>query len=125
MAHFAEIDKDAVVLRVVVISDNDAADEAAGVAFCNRILGNSNTWLQTSYGTWKGKHRLGGTPFRKNFASAGFTYDRIRDAFIPPRPFLSWSLDEETCTWTPPVPMPSDGSYEWDEDTLSWTIESN
>jgi hypothetical protein len=78
-------------------------------------------WIQTSYNTHGGVHTLGGTPFRKNFAGIGYTYDRQRDAFIPPKPFASWVLNEDTCLWDAPVAMPDDGGmYQWDEATTSW-----
>ena len=73
-------------------------------------------WIQTSYNTYGGEHKLGGTPLRKNFAGIGFTYDKTKDAFIPPQQFPSWTLNETTCLWEPPIPQPSDGkAYRWDE----------
>ena len=73
------------------------------------------------YNTIGGTHTLGGTPLRKNYAGIGFTYDRVRDAFIPPQPFASWTLDEDTCLWNAPVAYPDDGRhYQWDEKTTSW-----
>ena len=78
-------------------------------------------WIQTSYNTKGGVHLLGGTPLRKNYAGIGYTYDRQKDAFIPPKPFNSWVLNEETCLWEAPTPYPIDAnSYEWDETTTSW-----
>ncbi len=78
-------------------------------------------WVQTSYNTFGGQHKLGGTPLRKNYAGIGFTYDRQRDAFIPPKPFASWVLNEDTCLWDAPVAMPDDGKiYVWDEATTNW-----
>jgi hypothetical protein len=78
-------------------------------------------WIQTSYNTHGGIHTLGGTPLRKNYAGIGFNYDSQRDAFIPPKPFASWLLNEETCLWAAPVPYPTDGGeYVWDENTTSW-----
>ena len=78
-------------------------------------------YKQTSYNTHGGVHALGGTPFRKNYAGIGYTYDAQRDAFIPPKAFESWSLNEDTCLWEPPVAMPDDGKiYTWDEATTSW-----
>lgn len=115
MAHFAEIGLDNKVLRVIVVNNNELLDEnhteqeTKGANFCRRLFG--GTWVQTSYN---------GT-IRKNFAGAGFTYDSQRDAFIPPKPFDSWLLNEETCRWGPPVPMPDDGNrYVWNEDTQNW-----
>lgn len=105
MAHFAEIDQNNTVLRVIVVHDSL---EANGAQWCNDSFG--GTWLQTSY---NGR-------IRKNFAGIGYTYDPARDAFIPPQPYSSWTLAEETCLWQPPVPMPQDGLYEWDEDTQVW-----
>lgn len=78
---------------------------------------------RTSYNTKGGVHILGGTPFRKNYAGVGYTYDPIRDAFIPPQPFQSWSLNEQTCLWDAPVQYPQDGNdYQWDENTLAWVM---
>ena len=106
MAHFAEIDQNNVVLRVTVVHDSL---EANGAQWCHDTLG--GTWVQTSY---NGR-------IRKNFAGIGYTYDPARDAFIPPQPYPSWTLDEATCQWVPPVPMPTDGMYVWDESTLAWS----
>ena len=119
MAHFAELGENNIVLQVIVVSDADASTEEAGVAFCRNLLG--GTWKQTSYNTRGGVHALGGTPFRKNYAGVGYTYDSGRDAFIPPKPYESWSLTEETCLWDPPVPYPTDGKlYRWVEENLNW-----
>jgi len=77
--------------------------------------------LQTSYNTRGGVHLLGGTPLRKNYAGVGYLYDEMRDAFIPPKPYPSWSLNEQTCLWDAPIPYPTDGdSYTWDEDNQTW-----
>ena len=116
MAHFAEIDENNIVLRVDVIDDEHEAD---GENWCNNFSG--GTWKQTSYNTSGGVHLLGGTPFRKNFAAPGSTYDSTRDAFIPPTPFASWTFNETTCRWDAPVAMPDDSkNYRWDEATTSW-----
>jgi hypothetical protein len=110
MSHFAKVNGFGVVEEVIV-AEQDFIDS----------LPNASSWVQTSYNTFGGAHKLGGTPFRKNFAGIGFTYDPVRGAFIPPKPFASWSLNEETCLWEPPTPMPLDGSiYYWDEPTTSW-----
>jgi hypothetical protein len=78
-------------------------------------------WIQTSYNTHGGVHVNGGTPLRKNYAGIGYSYDRIKDAFIPPKPFASWVLNDDTCLWDAPTPMPTDDKfYEWDETTTSW-----
>jgi len=111
MAHFAEVDSNNVVLRVLVVGDDQ---EHRGQEFLANDLGLGGTWLKTSYNTQGGVHTLGGTPFRKNYAGIGYTYDAGRDAFIPPKPFNSWTLDEETCLWNAPVAYPNDGGmYTW------------
>jgi hypothetical protein len=120
MAHFAEIDSNNIVIRVLVVGDDQ---ENRGQEFLSNDLALGGNWIQTSYNTRGGKHVLGGTPFRKNYAGIGYTYDSTRDAFIPPRPALypSWILDENSCLWTPPLPYPNDGKrYKWDEPTVSW-----
>lgn len=116
MAHFAEIGLNNTVIRVIVVSNDDCKDqfgnesEVIGAKFCNNLFG--GVWLQTSYNG----------NIRKNYAGIGYTYDSTRDAFISPQPFPSWTLDENTCKWTPPTPVPADGKhYSWDEATLSWT----
>lgn len=115
MSHWAELDEDNIVIRVLV-GDNNEEDE--GEAMMNSLGG---TWLKTSYNTVHGVHLLGGTPFRKNYAGIGYSYDAERDAFIPPKPFASWVLDEEICDWVAPVAKPTDGPlYRWDESTTSW-----
>ncbi len=115
MAHFAEINLNGVVQRVVVVSNNDTVNESGvetesvGASFCHNLFGGE--WKQTSYNG----------NIRKNYAGVGFTYDAGRDAFIAPKPFASWLLDEETCQWKAPVDMPDDGAmYVWDEETTSW-----
>jgi hypothetical protein len=116
MAHFAELGENNVVLRVIVVADKDTADssgnevEAIGVEFCRNLLG--GTWKKTSYNA----------NIRKNYAGIGYTYDADRDAFIPPKPFASWVLNETTCQWEAPTPMPvvEGKMYRWDEATTSW-----
>ena len=120
MSHFAEIDDDGIVLRVIV-AEQDFIDSGA--------VGDSSNWIQTSYNTRGGIHYEpntnnpdGGIALRKNYAGIGCTYDGERDAFISPKPFDSWSLSESSCLWEAPVPYPSDGkNYEWNEDILNWT----
>ena len=117
MAHYAELNANNTVLRVIPGIDETVADgEALYAAETGRV------WKRTSYGMYGGVHRQGGTPFRKNFAGIGFTYDEQRDAFIPPKPeFKSWTLNEDTCLWEAPIPMPQDGfHYEWDELNQVW-----
>lgn len=120
MAHFAEVDSNNKVIRVLVVPDEQ---ENRGQEYLAQDCQLGGTWVQTSYNTKKGVHRLGGAPFRKNFAEIDFSYDPIRDAFIPPKKYQSWVLDEQTCLWNPPVPYPNDGKrYIWDEPTISWKI---
>jgi len=112
MSHFAEIGSDNVVIRVIV-AEQDFIDTG--------VVGHPSRWKQTSYNTLGGVHLKGGVPFRKNYAGVGYTYDSLRDAFIPPKPYESWVLNEETCVWDPPVPIPLDDKiYRWDEETTSW-----
>jgi hypothetical protein len=121
MAHFAKLGKENIVERVDKLHNNVASTEQAGIDFLNNFYGINAIWKQTSYNTRGGIHILGGTPFRKNYAGIGFQYDLQRDAFIPPKPFNSWTLNEDTCRWDPPTPMPNDGKmYSWNEETLSW-----
>ena len=118
MAHFAKIDDINTVVCVLAISDSE---EHRGQDFLAIDLALSGTWVQTSYNTRGGVHTNGGTPLRKNYAGIGYTYDADRDAFIPPKPFESWLLNEDTCLWDAPVPYPSDGRmYSWDEASTSW-----
>lgn len=109
MAHFAELDQNNVVLRVIVIGDDVLKDETGseheqhGIDFCKQLFGQDTVWKQTSYNTIGGKHADGKTPFRKNYAGIGFIYDPQRDAFIAQKPEGDgWSLDEEQCIWTNP-----------------------
>ena len=119
MAHFAEVDENNIVTRVLVV---DNAYEDNGQEFLANTLGLGGTWKRTSYNTQGGVHTNGGTPFRKNYAGIGYSYDAARDAFIPPKPFNSWVLNEDTCLWNAPTPMPVEEGkfFRWDEDTTSW-----
>lgn len=112
MSHFAKV-VDGVVTQVIV---------AEPEFFQTFVDSSPGEWIQTSYNTIGGVHQSGGTPLRKNYAGIGFTYDRTRDAFIPPKPFASWILNEDTCLWESPVPMPTDGSYKWNEQDLTWVL---
>ena len=115
MAHFAEIE-DGIVVRVLVVDDED---EANGAELLATLKG--GTWVQTSYNTRGGVHKLDGTPLRKNYAGRGYSWREDLDAFVPPRGFDSWHLDTETCLWEPPTAMPDDGKlYLWHEDNLEW-----
>jgi hypothetical protein len=119
MAHFAQIDENNIVIQVTPGPDNwlTSPDKLPG------------TWIQTSYNTKAGVHYGsdgqpdGGVALRKNYAGVGYTYDSVRDAFIPPKPYNSWILNEDTCTWNPPTPLPEDDDekdYQWNESTQSW-----
>lgn len=117
MAHFAEINSDNEVIRVIVVANDELLDgngveqESLGVTFCNTLFG--GTWVQTSYNG----------NIRKNFAGKSYTYDSTRDAFIPPKSFASWILDETTCRWEAPIPYPDDGQmYSWDEASGAWIL---
>lgn len=114
--HIAEI-KNGIVQRVIVVLEDYNGIKPEDWAAQN--LGGE--WIQTSYNTCEGIHKLGGTPLRKNYAGIGYTYDKTRDAFIPPKPHGSWILDEEKCSWKTPVNRPQDGKlYIWDEETNNW-----
>jgi hypothetical protein len=115
MAHFAEINAEGIVQRVIVVDNNDCKDtegnesEAAGAAFCNTLLG--GTWKQTSYNG----------NIRKNYAGIGYTFDESRNAFIPPKPFSKWVLNEDTCNWEAPTAFPNDGKlYTWNDNQGVW-----
>jgi len=115
MAHFAKLDANNKVTFVTVGRQEDDGREAD---LCART---GDVYKQTSYNTHGGVHALGGTPLRKNYAGIGYTYDAGRDAFIPPKPYASWVLNETTCLWDAPVACPDDGKrYSWDEATTSW-----
>ena len=109
MAHYAKV-QNGLVTNVIV---------AEAEFFDTFVDSSPGEWIQTSYNTHGGVHSQGGTPLRKNYAGIGFTYNKTLDAFIPPKPFASWILDEETCLWNAPVARP-EGNYTWNEDTLSW-----
>jgi len=125
MAHFSKLGIGNKVLRVEVISNNVATTEQDGVDFLNNLYGTNDVWKQTSYNTKGGIHLLGGTPFRKNYAGIGFKYDQTRDAFIPPKPYPSWTLNETTCLWEAPIDKPDDGqSYDWNETNQTWDLRT-
>lgn len=112
MSHFAQIDSNNIVTQVIV-AEQDVINTG--------MFGDPATWIQTSYNTHGGVHTQGGTPLRKNYAGIGYSYDASRDAFISPKLFASWILDEQTCLWNAPVPVPSSNiPHRWDEDSLSW-----
>ena len=123
MAHFAKLGAGNIVLTVNVVSNDVATTEQAGVDFLNNLYNTRDVWKQTSYNTKGGEHKLGGTPFRKNYAGVGYTYDQTKDAFIPPKPYPSWILNETTCLWEAPVVKPDDGHrYLWNEETQQWDL---
>ena len=120
MAHFAQLDENNVVTQVIVVANSDTSDasgvekEHIGAAFCERLFG--GTWKQTSYNGNK----------RKNYAGIGYTYREDIDAFVPPKPYASWLLNETTAQWEAPVAMPDDGGmYSWDEDNQAWVEVPN
>lgn len=107
MAHFARIENG--IVTNVIVAEQDYINTLPGY------------WIQTSYDTFKGIHTLGGIPLRKNYAGIGYTYDTLRDAFIPPKPFPSWVFNEETCSWDAPVAKP-EGVYIWNEELQQWEL---
>ena len=129
MAHFAKINNSNIVEQVIVVSNDVATTEQAGVDFINNLYKTNDVWKQTSYNTYGGIHRLGGTPFRKNYAGIGYSYDQTRDAFIAPKPYDSWVLNEDTCRWEAPVAMPTtelekNQYYSWNESIINWEVKT-
>jgi hypothetical protein len=128
MAYFAKIGLNNKVIEVLSVvnevlhDSNGIEQEVIGIDFLTKLTGYP-IWKQTSYNTHGGVHSFGGTPLRKNFAGKGMVYDEDRDAFIPPKPFNSWILNESTCLWVAPVLRPQDNNrYNWNEQTLSWDL---
>ena len=128
MASFAKIGLNGKVIAVhsvvneVLHDSNGVEQEVNGVDFLTKLHGWS-IWVQTSYNTNAGVHSSGGTPLRKNHAGIGYTYDEDRDAFIAPKPYNSWLLNEDTCNWEAPVAYPTDGGkYNWNEETTTWNL---
>ena len=125
MAHFAKLGTGNIIERVEVVSNDIAQTEQAGVEFLQNLYKDISAWKQTSYNTRGGEHIMGGTPFRKNYAGIGYIYNQTKDAFIPPKPFNSWILNETTCLWEAPVAYPDDGErYTWNEATTTWDLTS-
>lgn len=111
MAHFAKVNNG--IVEKVIVAEQDYID--------NLVDDSPGEWIQTSYNTHGGVHSEGGTPLRKNYAAVGFVYDKDRDAFYSPKPYASWTLDDDTCIWSAPVDLPDDGiQYEWDEENRNW-----
>jgi len=123
MANFCKLKVGNIVERVEKVSNDIATTEQAGIEFLQNLYKDRATWKQTSYNTHGGVHKLGGTPFRKNYAGIGYKYDQTRDVFIPKKPFNSWVLNETTCLWDPPVVKPDDGQrYNWNEENQTWDL---
>ena len=122
MGHFAEVDPNTNIVKRVIVAEQTFIDSGA------ERIGDSSNWIQTSYNTRGGVHYApdtntpdGGVALRKNYAGAGYTYDKARDAFIPKKKYQSWTLNEDTCDWEAPTPYPGDGKgYTWNEDTKAW-----
>ena len=114
MSYFAKVNfKNNATVEDVIIAEKEFIDTLP--------VEEGVLWIKTSFNTLGGAHKTGGTPLRKNFAGIGYRYDATRDAFYVPQPFASWTLDEDTCYWNPPVAYPSDGKfYDWDENTTEW-----
>ena len=114
MSHYAKIENG--IVTQVIVAEEDFIQTGA--------LGDPTAWVQTSYNTHAGQHSQGGTPLRKNYAGIGYTYDTERNAFIPPQPYPSWTLNEDTCLWDCPVTMPTEGGpYVWNESTQAWDAD--
>lgn len=120
MAHFAQLDENNKVINIIVVHNNELLDqdgneiEQKGIDFCKSLFGQDTRWIQTSYNA----------KFRKNYACGGGLYDETVDAFINPKPYPSWVLNNETYKWESPIPMPNDGKlYLWDESTTNWITE--
>jgi len=130
MASFAKIGLNSKVIEVLSVHNNVLKDsngveqESIGIDFLTKLTGYP-LWKQTSYNTRAGVHTNNGTPLRKNFAGIGYTYDETRNAFISPKPYNSWILNEDTCLWEAPVAYPTDGQrYSWNEETLNWILQT-
>ena len=113
MSHFAQIDSNNLVTQVIVVEQE---------VINTGLFGPPSSWIQTSYNTQGGGHLLGGTPMRKNYAGIGYSYDSVRDAFIPPKPYPSWVLNNASCLWQAPTPMPVEAGkiFVWNEEILAW-----
>jgi hypothetical protein len=136
MAHFAKLGVGNIVEQVIVVSNDIAVTEQAGVDFINKLYNTRDVWKQTSYNTFGGVHKLNGTSFRKNYAGIGFIYDQQRDAFISPKPYNSWILNEQTCLWESKIPYPETYTlnlkdefnnnikdiYKWNEQIQNWEL---
>jgi len=129
MAHYAKLNSSNEVLAVHVVDNANSETEAKGIEYLTGVTGYTN-WKQTSYNTQYNVHLLGGTPFRKNFAGKGYTYDEAKDAFIAPQNYSSWILNETTCQWEAPVAKPeltqeqfdNDLRYHWNDENQTWDL---
>lgn len=116
MAHFAQLDENNIVIQVIVVHNNELLDDGVesedkGIKFCQSLFGIDTVWKQTSYNG----------SFRKILAGAGYSYNPTKDAFLPPKPYTNWVLNDETYTWESPIPHPTDGKvYVWDEPNNNW-----
>ncbi len=136
MASFVKLNSDNIVIKgesvvnEVIKDSNGVEQEQLGIYFLKTLYNEPNAiWKQTSYNTSFGIHKLGKIPFRKNYAGIGYTYDETRDAFIPPKPYNSWILNEQTCNWEAPVVMPTtkleeNQCYSWNESIINWEIKT-
>jgi hypothetical protein len=129
MAYFAKLGTGNIIETIISINNSVITDangieqEQLGIDFINKLYNTNDIWKQTSYNTNGGIHNNGGTPFRKNYAGIGYTYDETRNAFISPKPYNSWILNESTCRWEAPIAYPNDGQlYTWNEETQNWTL---
>ena len=124
MAHFAKLGVGNIVEQVIVVSNDVATTEQAGIEFLRKTFNDNHLpVIQTSYNTRNNIHTLGGTPLRGNYAGIGYTYDQTNDVFYAPQPFNSWILNKNTWTWEAPIAYPTDGKiYNWDEPTKTWVI---
>ena len=129
MAYFAKLGLNGEILSIHsvnndLIKDADGNEqESLGISYLTELT-NYPVWRKTSYNTNANTHKLGGTPFRKNFATIGGKYNEDIDAFIPPKPYNSWTLNETTCQWQSPVEKPTDGHYTWNEETQQWEVDN-
>jgi len=124
MPNFAELDENNLVINITSVDENSVDmenEEESGIDFLESLF-NHRRWKRYSYNTSLGVHRMDKVPFRKNVPGIGYTYDEERDAFIPPKPFESWTLDEETCDWLPPVDAPVPPLYRWSEAEYGWIL---
>ena len=123
MAHFAKLGVGNIVERIEVVHNDIATTEQAGVDFLNNLYQTRDVWKQCSYNTIGGEHKFGGTQLRKNYPAIGDSYSEELDAFIPIKPFDSFTLNEDTCLWEPPIAYPTDGqSYNWNEENQNWDV---